>query len=97
MLDWPLLEGPIRTLLQVGAASLVMWLLIRLFGAPRPLSWKAALVAAGAVLAVAVTWLGQYVARHVLVLFPDRLTASVYVWVGIGLFVACLACGGCRR
>ncbi|QNJ90107.1 esterase [Mycolicibacterium fluoranthenivorans] len=93
MLDWPLLEGPIRTLLQVGAASLVAWLLIRLFGAPRPLSWKAALVAAGSVLAVAVTWLGQFVARHVLVLFPDRLTASVYVWVGIGLFVVCLGIG----
>jgi S-formylglutathione hydrolase FrmB len=93
MLDMPLLSGPLRTLLQVGAVLLTAWLIVRLCRVPRSARWKAMVMLAAAMVAGGVTWLGQYAAREIFVLFPDRLTASVYVWIWCGVCVVGLSIG----
>jgi S-formylglutathione hydrolase FrmB len=93
MLDMPLLSGPLRTLLQVSAVLLTAWLIVRLVRAPRSACWKTMVVLASAMIAGGVTWLGQYAAREIFVLFPDRLTASVYVWIWCGVCVVGLLIG----
>lgn len=99
-LDWQLLTGPVPVILRLGAAVAGTWLLLRLMLGVGSVWSKVLRYLTTLVTAVALTVASAYLARDVLLLFPDRLPFVVDLWVGAAFFAAILAVSvvmSCRR
>lgn len=90
-LDWQLLTGPVPVVLRLGAAVAGTWLVLRMMLAVGNFWSKVLRCSTTFVVSGALTVASTYLARDVLLLFPDRLPLIVHLCVGAAFFAAILA------
>lgn len=90
MLDWSLLSGPLPIALAVAGSIAAMWMLIRLLRSPHSPRVIAMSCAACLLAAIVAPQVGVYLVREVWVIFPDRLSISVHLWLTAAVFTAAL-------
>ncbi len=90
MLDWSLLSGPLPIALSVAGSIAAVWMLTRLLGTPHSPRVIATTCAACLATAIVVPQIGVYLLREVWLIFPDRLSIGVHLWLTAAVFAAAL-------
>lgn len=90
MLDWSLLSGHVPIVLGIAGSIAAIWMLIRLFRAPHSPQVLAVACAICVATAIVVPQIGAYLVREVWLIFPDRLSTAVYLWLTAAVLAAAI-------